>query len=549
MAILTPEQGSKLEQIRLRRLGLASLAEPAVIEKFDLTESQKKEVADLLGQRDKDLAKADEKSARIIQAQTEHKLAAVLSEKQKSTWETISGGDAPRGETPKPMGAPAADAPKFGRPPFGFGPPKRADKAADSSVPKKEEADSSLAEQPSTAAPFPKADGKSDSKIEDKTGLNAMPPTLSKSEGTAEKEPKKHNGKIRFNFRYAPWKNVLDMFAEQADMSLVMDAPPPGTFNYTDDHEYTPAQAIDLVNSILLTKGYMLIRRERMLIVVNKADGIPPGLVQTITPDKLDERGEFELVCVLFNLDKLSPEEAEVEIKKLVGTEGQIVSLPKSRQIMVTETGGRLKAIRSLINRVEDPQNVLSGQIRTIDLKVPAEQLLPIIRSMLDFPDDKNVATDGSLRLAVDPSGRRILAQGKPEKLARLDEILKVVNVEQPGTAPVGIATTPQIENYPITSADPQTVFNVLQTLMQGLPDVRWRWTRRPTTSSRKPGPPNRPRSKPRSTNCSATRDARKFSACAWSIRKQPCLRSTSCLASPPTPRPRRPPRRKSMRT
>ena len=75
LAILTPEQRAKLEKIRIRRLGMASLAEPAVVDKFDLTDEQKKQIADLLGQREKDLAKADDKTARIIQAQAERKLA------------------------------------------------------------------------------------------------------------------------------------------------------------------------------------------------------------------------------------------------------------------------------------------------------------------------------------------------------------------------------------------------------------------------------------------------------------------------------------------
>ena len=36
---------------------------------------------------------------------------------------------------------------------------------------------------------------------------------------------------------------------------------PKGTFNYTDDRQYTPAQAIDLLNNVLATKGYLLVRR------------------------------------------------------------------------------------------------------------------------------------------------------------------------------------------------------------------------------------------------------------------------------------------------
>ena len=62
---------------------------------------------------------------------------------------------------------------------------------------------------------------------------------------------------------------MLEWFAEQSDFSLVLDAPPPGTFNYTDNREYTVPEAIDLINGVLLTKGYTLIRRDRMLMVLN----------------------------------------------------------------------------------------------------------------------------------------------------------------------------------------------------------------------------------------------------------------------------------------
>ena len=35
--------------------------------------------------------------------------------------------------------------------------------------------------------------------------------------------------RLRFNFRFQRWADVLDWFAKQADLSLVLDAPPPGT--------------------------------------------------------------------------------------------------------------------------------------------------------------------------------------------------------------------------------------------------------------------------------------------------------------------------------
>src|SRR5690606_38954294 len=148
---------------------------------------------------------------------------------------------------------------------------------------------------------------------------------------------------------FQPWADVLDWFAEQAGLSLLMDAPPPGTLNYTDPRSYTAAEALDLMNSVLLTKGYTLVRRERMLLVVNLEDGIPPNLVTFVPPEQLDARGEYELGATLFPLDNIQPDEAETELKRLVGPQGSVVVLPKARQVQATETAGRLRLMRSVL--------------------------------------------------------------------------------------------------------------------------------------------------------------------------------------------------------
>lgn len=290
----------------------------------------------------------------------------------------------------------------------------------------------------------------------------------------AEEAGPKGPALIRFNFRYAPWKEVLDWFARQADLSFVTEAYPPGTFNYVDDREYTPAQAIDIINSVLLTKGYTLIRRERALMLINLEDGIPPNLVETLSPEELDAKGEYELVSVLFQLDKLTPEEAEVEIKRLLGPQGSIIALPKSRQIQITETAGRLRAIRSVIQRVEDPQGFGATLLKPFELKhaEPAEAL-PVLRQLMDIPEGGNASLDGSIRIAVDAANKRLLASGKAEKLNRLEEILKFLDVPKTGQATTTIDDTPQLEVYSITTADSQSVLAVLQTLLAGLPDVR----------------------------------------------------------------------------
>jgi len=281
--------------------------------------------------------------------------------------------------------------------------------------------------------------------------------------------------KLRFNFRFQPWKAVLDWMAQQAGFSLVMDSPPPGTFNYSDDRQFTPAEAVDLLNSVLLTKGYTLVRRERMLMLVNLQDGIPANLVGATPEEELDKKGEFEIVSVAFDLARLSPEEAESEIKKLLGPQGSVVVLPQSRQIQVTDTGGRLRSIRRTLRRIEEPAGG-AAPVRAFDLKnVVPQNVMDVLRQLLDIPADRNVSSDGSIRLALDATNQRLLISGKPDKSARAEEILKALDVPAAGTAAGTVLETPQLEVYPITGADSDSTLKVMQTLMAGQPDVRLR--------------------------------------------------------------------------
>ncbi len=319
LALLSAEQQKMLEQIRLGRLGLASLAEPAVAQQLALSDEQKKQIADLLEKRKQDIAKADERKARLIQALAERSLAEVLTEKQKADWNSMALTDT----------APADAAPA----------------TADTkpAQPDQSKVQETAAEKPAVST--------------EKTAAAASP-------AKPRVALPKHPDKIRFSFSFQPWKVVLPWFAEQADLSLVMDNPPPGTFNYTDDKEFTPKEAIDILNRVLLAKGYYLLRRDRMLMLINLEDGIPAALVSVVPIDSLNEHGETEIVSVIFDLIKPAPEVAAAEIEKLRGPQTAVVTLPTSRELQVTDTVARLRVIKKVIDRLEDPGRHL---LRTIE--------------------------------------------------------------------------------------------------------------------------------------------------------------------------------------
>jgi type II secretory pathway component GspD/PulD (secretin) len=442
LALLSADQQTKLKQIQIGKAGVQALADSAVIEQLALSDEQKTKVASLLEELQRATSQGSEAQRRFARARLERELVEVLSPEQKANWDKLTGRLSAEATIPMASDKPASSG-----------------SAAEATTAEKPENSGSARSTNRQAASGSRTDAKAGKASNESSAVTT----------------KSGDVKLKFNFRYAPWKDVLDWFAEQADLSLVVDAPPQGTFNYSDSRAYTPSEAIDLLNGVLLTKGYTLVRRERMLMLVNLEDGVPPNLVPQVALTDLDKKGEFELVSVLFQLNKMTPEEAEPELRKLIGPQGAIIMLPKARQVLVTETAGKLRTIRSVIESVENPQIPKDEKVAVIELKfVTPGEFLPVARQLLGMPENVNSTPDGTLRLATDELGNRVLATGKNERLERLQEIVKLIDIASPGDESAGgPIEQPQLEVYSVTGADPAAVLQVLQTLLSGLPDVR----------------------------------------------------------------------------
>lgn len=154
---------------------------------------------------------------------------------------------------------------------------------------------------------------------------------------------------LSFNFRYAPWADVLKLFADAANLTLDLNDTPPGTFNYYDDKSYTVTEAMDVLNGYLLPKGYVLIRRNRFLVSLNIDNGIPPSLLPTITVDELPKRGANELVIVDVPLEGFEADKIVGEVKELVGPWGKVAAMKNTNSLNIMDTGSNISRIVRLL--------------------------------------------------------------------------------------------------------------------------------------------------------------------------------------------------------
>ena len=263
--------------------------------------------------------------------------------------------------------------------------------------------------------------------------------------------------KLRFSFRFQRWSDVLEWFAEQANLSLVIDAPPPGTFNYSDNRDYSVSEALDLLNGVLLTKGYTLIRRDRMLTVVNLADGVPEALVPRITLADLESRGRFEIVSMLFPVGKRDVEEVVKEIAPLLGPRGKSLPLPKTKQILVTDTAGVMRAINAVIESIPQPEKPRSEE----QAEKPELVVYPLKTADPDAAVKVLEALLPTGRFVRDPKANQISAYATP---TQQEAVKRVVEQLQAAAAPGEEQT--RFEVYQLDDADPRQSLVTLQPLV-----------------------------------------------------------------------------------
>lgn len=267
-----------------------------------------------------------------------------------------------------------------------------------------------------------------------------MPPSSASTEEVADEKPAArplggvdsettapNDGKVSFNFKQQPWADVIRWFADQAGLSLIVDQTPPGSLTYRDDRRYTPAEALDVLNGVLLTKGYTLVRKDRMLLVIDlEQDVIPPNVVTDVPLAQLDQRGEYELVRVLVDLGDVDAAAAADSLLRLVGPQGAVVVLPEAKMLQITEAAGRIRTMLAVIDamkRAATPVMSDEAQLRSYPLGgADGATALAILQTLLEGT--------GSARLAVDQQTGSLIALATPTEHAAIGQTLEKLKTD-----------------------------------------------------------------------------------------------------------------------
>jgi hypothetical protein len=273
---------------------------------------------------------------------------------------------------------------------------------------------------------------------------------------------------MSFRFRFAPWPDVLELFAETAGLTLDLKDVPPGTFNYFDDTKYTPTQALDVLNGYLLPRGYALVRRNRFLVCVNIEKGIPPNLVPKVPLEDLPRRGDNELVTVVFPRKSDDVDRAAEEVGQMLGPQGKVVALKGAGSLLVTDIGSNLRLIDDLLQKSTGAAVFSSStgpQFVAIPLAhISAREAEQLVRDLFGLPGSRafegrggaSPAGAAAIRLTCEPRTNALLVAAAAEQVRLVEQLIQAADVE---ALPAGEGSAardfrPAVQLVPLDGAD-----------------------------------------------------------------------------------------------
>ena len=295
-------------------------------------------------------------------------------------------------------------------------------------------------------------------------------------------------GKIKFNFHGQPWEGVLDWLADVSDMTLNWQELPPGFVNLKTQRRYTVQESRNMINGILLTKGFTLLQSGEVLSVAN-IKTLDSARVPRVTPEELAERDINEYVKVSFPLVSLIAAAAKDELQPMMSPNGKLTPLTATNRLEAMDAVANLREVYAVLTEEQSSRghdrlvrNFPLKYTRAQDVKVQLESLLggkpkpsgpasPQQAQMqmqmqqmrmqqrakgVKVPDDKV-----DFHLVANQRDNSILASAPPDKITTIEQAILII--DQPIQRTPLLRDLKGVQVYRLAGLDPTVLVKTLE--------------------------------------------------------------------------------------
>jgi general secretion pathway protein D len=205
---------------------------------------------------------------------------------------------------------------------------------------------------------------------------------------------------IRLNFQGASLTDVLNYLSEAAGFVIVQEVQVSGTVNVVSKQPLSADEAVDLLNAVLLEKGFIAIRNGRILKIVSRSNAQTRDLpvITGSNPETIPRKDD--IVTQILPVRYVEAEKLIENLRPLLSPTATINANENSNAILMTDTQTNIRRIAEII--------------RALDTSISSISTMHVFA--LRYADAKDMATTLTQLFATDASSssRQNNNQGGP---------------------------------------------------------------------------------------------------------------------------------------
>lgn len=201
---------------------------------------------------------------------------------------------------------------------------------------------------------------------------------------------------LRMNFRNVPLEMVLDYMSEAAGFSIIAEVDVSGTVSVWNNQPLSKAEAISLLDSILIEKGYTAVRVGNTLKIVSKSDAHKENIPVRSGADPEEIPQSDRMVTQIIPVRYTGAMDLIENLEPLLPSEATMTANESSNAIVLTGTENSIRRVAEIIRALDTSISGIS-QIKVYPLRyADATELADIVKDLFEAPQSNSRSSRSS---------------------------------------------------------------------------------------------------------------------------------------------------------
>ncbi|MEI8235116.1 MAG: secretin N-terminal domain-containing protein [Verrucomicrobiota bacterium] len=201
-------------------------------------------------------------------------------------------------------------------------------------------------------------------------------------------------GELRLNFQNASLADVLNYLSEAAGFIILQDTPVTGTVNVVSKQPVSVEDAIDLLNSVLIDKGYTAIRNGRVLKIVTRSGAQKLDIPVMTGSDPSQIPHKDGMVTQILPVRYVDATKLVENLRPLLSPDATLNANEASNTLLLADTQTNIRRIAQIISALDTSISSISA-IRVFPLQYADSKSLATVLTQL-FATDASASANNA---------------------------------------------------------------------------------------------------------------------------------------------------------